>query len=51
MDTRQYREIEVLRRLLFSLSATVLLAMREEFIDDVEARDYIDWLIRRQEML
>lgn len=59
MDARAKREIQVLRRILFSCSIEQLEQIRARFVEqeefvtngDDEIRDYIDWLVRRQEIL
>ena len=57
------KEIEVLRRILFAAPIPLLTVLRESFHEqlrgelqlgcelDQEAVDYLDWLIRRQELL
>lgn len=64
MSDRSKHEIEILRRILFSLEIDQLNRLRDEFVRareaelpglalgfDQECMDYLDWLIRRQEML
>lgn len=63
MDDRSKKEIEVLRRILFVADRVMLGDLRSAFLDelagelklgcelDQAAVDYIDWLLRRQEVL